>query len=107
MAPSLPPSDVVTLHRVVCCDPDYAGLLGAAADHARNILAFTYPRDRWYLRAAVALSNLWLRLRRVDFRGYVHSPAAMASVLDRHGMRCRSRDGTWLWALELYEREAP
>jgi magnesium-protoporphyrin O-methyltransferase len=29
------PADLVVLHRVVCCYPDYARLLAAAADHAR------------------------------------------------------------------------
>lgn len=30
------PADVVVLHRVVCCCPDHAGLLAAAADHGRR-----------------------------------------------------------------------
>ena len=30
---AIEPADVVVLHRVVCCYPDYEGLLGAAADH--------------------------------------------------------------------------
>src|SRR5262245_57151444 len=34
----LPIVDVVTLDRVVCCDPDYDSLLAAAADHARHVL---------------------------------------------------------------------
>jgi len=29
------PADLVVLHRVVCCYPDYERLLAAAADHAR------------------------------------------------------------------------
>jgi 16S rRNA G966 N2-methylase RsmD len=36
------PADVVVLHRVVCCYPDYERLLGAAADHARRLLVFSY-----------------------------------------------------------------
>ena len=37
------PADVVVLHRVVCCYPDYELLLGAAAEHARRLLVFSYP----------------------------------------------------------------
>jgi hypothetical protein len=37
------PADLVVLHRVVCCYPDYERLLGAAADHARRALVFSYP----------------------------------------------------------------
>ncbi|HEV8561496.1 MAG TPA: methyltransferase domain-containing protein, partial [Actinophytocola sp.] len=34
------PADVVVLHRVVCCYPDYERLLTSAADHARHLLVF-------------------------------------------------------------------
>src|SRR5688572_16023398 len=37
------PADVVVLHRVVCCYPDYERLLGVAAQHARRLLVFSYP----------------------------------------------------------------
>ena len=37
------PADLVVPHRVVCCYPDYERLLGAAADHARRALVFSYP----------------------------------------------------------------
>jgi 2-polyprenyl-3-methyl-5-hydroxy-6-metoxy-1,4-benzoquinol methylase len=48
IAGTLPDADVVTLDRVVCCYPDPEALLGAAAAKTRQVLAFTYPRDRWY-----------------------------------------------------------
>jgi hypothetical protein len=53
---------VVTLDRVVCCYPDPEALLGAAAAKTRQVLAFTYPRDRWYVRTMFAFGNFWLRL---------------------------------------------
>ena len=37
------PADVVVLHRVVCCYPDYERLLGAAAERARRLLVFSHP----------------------------------------------------------------
>lgn len=44
VASELPQADVVTLDRVVCCYPDFRGLLKAAAEHSRQAIAFTYPR---------------------------------------------------------------
>src|SRR5262249_43294785 len=38
------PADVVILHRVVCCYPDYGALLTAAADHARAKAPDLHPR---------------------------------------------------------------
>src|SRR5262245_26859554 len=104
LAPQLPAADLVTLDRVVCCDPDGIGLLRAAADHAKRSLVFSYPKDRWYSRVVVALENVSYRLRRRSFRAYIHSPAAMTAVIERAGLRRRWSGGTWIWSVELFER---
>jgi 2-polyprenyl-3-methyl-5-hydroxy-6-metoxy-1,4-benzoquinol methylase len=81
------PVDVVVLHRVVCCYPDYERLLGAAADHARRLLVFSHPPRNPISRAILAAENLGFRLARKDFRVFAHPPRAMFAVLERHGMR--------------------
>ncbi len=81
------PADIVILHRVVCCYPDYARLLGVAADHARRRLVFSHPPRNAVSRAVVATTNLMLRLSDREFRTFAHPPAAMLSVLSEHGMR--------------------
>lgn len=106
VAASVPMADVVTLDRVVCCDPDYVRLLGAAADRARRLVAFSYPRPRRSVRLFVAALNFVNRLRGRTFRAYVHPPAAMIGVLERAGLRRRWAGGTWIWAVELFERTA-
>lgn len=82
---ALPEADVVVLHRVVCCYPDFRRLLGAAADHARRMMVFSYPRERLLTRAETLLENLSYKARRQDFRTFVHSPEAMVDVLADHG----------------------
>lgn len=106
LAATLPVVDVVTLDRVVCCDPDYASLLAAAADHARNLLGFTFPRQRWYTRAFVATANAWRRVQGAAFRAHVHSPAAMTAVLEKRGLRRRWAGGTSIWEVQVFERTA-
>ena len=81
------PADIVVLHRVVCCYPDYAKLLGAAADRARQQLVFSYPPRSPISRALAAGQNLAFRLAHRDFRTFVHPPAAMLAVLAEHGLR--------------------
>ena len=83
---SVEPADIVVLHRVVCC-PDYATLLGVAADHTRGQLVFSYPPRNPISQALVAGQNLAFRLARRDFRTFVHPPAAMLTVLAEHGLR--------------------
>jgi Methyltransferase domain len=55
--------DIVVLHRVVCCYPDYERLLTAAADHAKRLLVFSHPRRNWVSRTAARLENATFRLR--------------------------------------------
>ncbi len=103
-ADSLPDADIVTLDRVVCCYPDVEALLRGAAGRARRMVAFTYPRDRWYVRAAVVLETSWYRLNQNPFRAFVHSPEGMASVLEAAGFVRVARRATLQWALDLYHR---
>jgi magnesium-protoporphyrin O-methyltransferase len=78
------PYDIVVLHRVVCCYPDYQALLGAAADHAVRLLVFSHPPRNPVSRAVVAAQNLFFLIRRSPFRTYAHDPDAMTAAAE-HG----------------------
>lgn len=81
------PVDVVLLHRVVCCYPDYERLLGAAADHAQRLLVFSHPPRNPISRSIIAAQNLGFRLVGREFRTFAHPPPAMLAVLEQHGLR--------------------
>jgi hypothetical protein len=98
------PADVVVLHRVVCCYPDYERLLGAAADHAERLLVFSYPPRNPGSRAFVTLANAFLALRGSDFRSFTHPPAAMLSVLDGRGLRRTYEHHGLVWQIAGLER---
>jgi hypothetical protein len=91
------PADLVVLHRVVCCYPDYERLLGAAADHTRRALVFSYPPRNPLSRAFYGVFNLVMRLTRSSFRGFAHSEGAMLGVLEEQGLRrtFERRSGIW------------
>jgi hypothetical protein len=107
MASSLADADVVTLDRVVCCYPDAEALLRGAAQRARRLVAFTYPRNQWYVRVFIRLENFWQRLRGSAFRAFVHSPERMDAVLQAAGLVRAARHGTAVWMFDLYRREMP
>ena len=90
-------ADVVVLHRVVCCYPDYEALVGAAAAHAKHQLVLTYPRRSWWTRLGFAAGNLFERLRRRTFRAYVHSPTAIIAVARAHGLEPSSTHRGPVW----------
>jgi 2-polyprenyl-3-methyl-5-hydroxy-6-metoxy-1,4-benzoquinol methylase len=104
IADTLPEADVVTLDRVVCCYPDAEALLQQAAGRARQLLAFTYPRDRWYVRALIGLENFWRRLTGKEFRAFIHGPERMGAVLESAGLVRHARRDTSVWTLDLYRR---
>jgi hypothetical protein len=83
---TIEPADVVVLHQVVCCYPDYERLLGAAAAHARRLLVFSYPRRNAVSRLFIAVQNVGFRLRRREFRTFAHPPSAMLAVLGDRGL---------------------
>jgi 16S rRNA G966 N2-methylase RsmD len=84
---AIEPVDIVVLHRVVCCYPDYERLLAAAADHAGRLLVFSHPPRNLISRSLVAAQNVGFRLLRREFRTFAHPPPAMLAVLERHGLR--------------------
>jgi len=98
------PADVVVLNRVVCCYPDYKRLLRAAADHAQRVVVFSYPRANVISRFAVATQNLVFKLRRSEFRTYIHPPDAMLDVLGDRGLRLTSAHHALVWQTVALER---
>jgi len=98
------PADVVVLHRVVCCYPDYQRLLSAAADHAGRLLVFSFPPRNPAARLAVAAQNLAFRLLRREFRVFTHPPAAMLAALADRGLRPTYAHHGLIWQMAGLER---
>jgi 2-polyprenyl-3-methyl-5-hydroxy-6-metoxy-1,4-benzoquinol methylase len=98
------PADIVVMHRVVCCYPDYERLLGAAADHARRALVFSYPPRNGLSRSFYSVFNLAMRLMGSDFRGFPHPPGAMLAVLERRGLRRTYEHHGRIWQVAGHER---
>ena len=98
------PADVVVLHRVVCCYPDYRALLGAAADHARRIVVFSYPPRHVLSRLFIAVQNLVFTLLRREFRTFAHPPASMLGVVEERGFRHVFAHRAPVWQVAAFER---
>jgi hypothetical protein len=91
------PADVVVLHRVVCCYPDYAALLTAAAGHARKTLAYSHPAANAINRAQFGTENLYRWFTRNDFRAFIHPPQGMVRAAESEGMTVAFRRRTRDW----------
>ena len=91
------PADVVVLHRVVCCYPDYERLLGAAAGHARRVLVYSHPAANVVTRAMFGAENAYRRVTRNSFRAFIHSPDAMVRAAESQRLAVAYRHKAWEW----------
>jgi magnesium-protoporphyrin O-methyltransferase len=101
---AVPAADIVVLHRVVCCYPDAAALLAAAADHTTRHLVFSYPPRNAVSRTVVGTQNFFLRLGSRSFRTFAHRPEAMLAVLTEHGLRSRASPAGRIWQVAALSR---
>lgn len=102
--PGVPAADVVVLHKVVCCYPDGAALMRAAAARTRRVLAVTFPRTSWWVRLALVGDNALSALRGTSFRAFVHSEHAVIGTATAEGLRVAYDRQGILWRTVVLER---
>jgi SAM-dependent methyltransferase len=109
---TLPPSDVVVVHRVICCYPDATNLVANTLAAAGHLYAFTAPVDRGivgsYNRLSGWIWNGWYALRRRKYRGFrvfVHDLDRIDATVRRAGFAPISRERRRVvWDLAVYRR---
>jgi SAM-dependent methyltransferase len=106
LASDVPAADVVTLDRVVCCYADYRLLLHNALPRARQALALSYPRDRWFVRFGVRMENALRGFRANTFRTFVHPVDEMQRLIRKGGFELVTRQETAAWSADIYARRA-
>jgi magnesium-protoporphyrin O-methyltransferase len=84
--------DIVVLHRVVCCYPNYARLLGAATSKAGRLLVFSHPPRNLVTRTLLWWENRLRKMKGDPFRTFAHPPTEMVNVVQQAGLR-----GTYRW----------
>jgi len=97
-------ADVVVMNRVVCCYPDMPALVGAAAEKTRRVLALSFPRDTVLMRTGGRAINAWCRLRRSDFRFFVHRPEEIVATASERGLSLVEEQHGRLWQTAALER---
>jgi SAM-dependent methyltransferase len=104
VASTVAPATLVTMDRVICCYPAFESLLKEALGHAEQSFAYSYPRDLWYVRAAIAGENGLRKLKGNPFRAFVHPVAHMTHTIERAGFRLAARRQTWQWSADVWLR---
>ncbi|MEN9937421.1 MAG: hypothetical protein RLZZ387_4000 [Chloroflexota bacterium] len=104
LAATIPPADIVTLDRVLCCYHDMTALVAASAAQARRLYGLVYPRDGWLISAAVRAINLVFRLQRTPFRLFQHRSDAVEALVQQHGLERIYRRTAGVWQVVVYRR---
>jgi SAM-dependent methyltransferase len=104
LARDLPPADVVTLDRVICCYPDLGALLGAALRPRPRVIGLVHPTDAWWVRVSASVLNAlsWLLRRRDDF--YIHRQQEIDRLLGEAGFAQLHTGGSRVWRVAVYGR---
>jgi magnesium-protoporphyrin O-methyltransferase len=105
LAAGIPPVDIVTLDRVICCFDDMEGLVSASAAKARRLYGLVYPRDAWWTRLGIGLMNLGHRFWGRRFRVFAHRTAAVESILAAHGLARIALRTAGLWQVAVFDRQ--
>ncbi len=106
LAPDIPPADIVTLDRVLCCFDDVSALVNSSVARATHLYGLVYPRALWWLRAFTRIHAGFARLTGNQMRFFVHSPAAVDDIVRRHGFAQRHYETVGLWQVIVYARSS-
>lgn len=104
LAPGIPPADIVTLDRVICCYHDMRSLVGLSAERAQKLYGVVYPRDTWWMKAGMRVMNLMMWTFRSPFRGFVHPTASVEAIVRQAGFTRRFHHAGFIWQVAVYGR---
>jgi magnesium-protoporphyrin O-methyltransferase len=104
LAADIPPADIVTLDRVICCYPDMAKLVGLSAARARKLYGLVYPRDAWWVKIGLGIENIFFRLFKSSFRVFVHPTEAVDALVKGNGLKPSFYRETLIWQIVVYTR---
>ncbi len=104
LASELPPADVVTLDRVLCCYPDMETLVAVSCRHATRLWGAVVPRESLWVRFGVSVLNALQALRRKAFRVHLHGVPRVEERVRAEGFLPVTSARTWLWEVRVFVR---
>lgn len=99
-------ADVVTLDKVVCCYGDMKSLVTLSVEKAEKLYGLIYPRDAWWVKAAIWAGNMFLRVKGSDFRAFVHPTNEVEQIVKGRGMKKVFATNHTIWQIVVYKGQA-
>lgn len=104
LAADIPPADIVTLDRVICCYQDVQQLVDLSARRASKFYGVVYPRGSWWVQLALLVENLYHWLMGSPFRVFSHPPEVVDALARNNGLQQRFYRKTVVWQVVVYAR---
>lgn len=97
-------ADVTILDKVVCCYPHAELLVNHSVNKTKHVYALTYPRKRWFIKVAIEIMAVFLKLSGSDFRAYVHNPEDIERWIIAAGFKKTEQQQTFIWLSQIYTK---
>jgi hypothetical protein len=97
-------AEIVILNRVICCYPDMTHLAAAAADHTKELLVMSFPKNRWWIRLGLDAVNAAMRLTRREFQVFLHSPDRIVATAEQRGLKAAWNEAGFVWQIVAMRR---
>jgi 2-polyprenyl-3-methyl-5-hydroxy-6-metoxy-1,4-benzoquinol methylase len=104
LAEDVPPADIVTLDRVICCYDDMQSLVGLSAGKAKKWYGLIFPRDLLLIRVMVPIANFLLSLIGTPFRIFVHRTEQVDQIIREKGFNQVYYQKAGFWQILVYNR---
>ena len=96
--------DFVTLDKVVCCYPDYKGLLTKALNKTNHTIGMVYPLGGVVAKMVVFFAKIGLKLMGNPFHPYIHPVAFIRQTVLDQGFESVHSSVSFPWHVEVYRR---
>jgi len=95
-------AEITILDKVVCCYPFAELLINSSTAKTAQVYALTYPRKRWFIKLAIEIMAIGLKLIGSDFRAFVHEPADIERWIIKAGFKKDYQVQTFIWLTQVY-----
>lgn len=98
-------ADIAILDKVICCYTDAQALIARSTAKTRRLYAVSFPRQSRLVHLAFRLVASCLKLLRMSFHPYYHSPVQIEKWIAEQGFEKKYHAHTFIWAVQVYGRK--
>ena len=104
IAENVAAADIVTLDKVICCYDELEPFVKSSCEKTVKYYGVIYPRDNWWVKAAIGFENLMRKIKGNTFRVFVYPTEKVDSLIKEHGLRKVFSKAMMVWQIVIYSR---